>query len=255
MSFSSQIHQSPNSKIEKKVNKLVHVLSQAQYDYTAIVAHLRKDDVAQDGVRKYFKRRIEDTQSEVQTLIKIQQQIGGTVAFPELRVPTKVNFESVAEVLHDALAKDKLINKILLELHSRVLRTEQPISDAIQEIEEMIQERDQHIQQILEQILSLERNQGLVGEFMISKLLKEEHIRIRRVQVEELQLKYRLPKEQEKFVTKRRILRRTLTARRPSEKRRQLLEQQIASLGKNFLSQQQSNKSDFARQFKLKKSL
>jgi len=250
MSFSSKIQQSPNYKVEKKVNKLVHVLLQAQHDYTAIVAHLRKDDVAQDGVRKYFKRRIEDTQSEIQTLIKIQQQIGGTVILPELRAPTNIEFESVLEILHDALVKDKKINKILLEIHSRVLRTvEQPLSDAILDIEEMLQERDQHIQQIVEQILHLEQNQGQVGEYVVSKLLKEEHIRVRKIQVEELQMKYKSTKEQAPFITRRRIL----TARRPSEKRRQLHEQLQSP--KLFLNQQRISKSDFDRQFKSKKSL
>jgi len=74
MSFYSQLQQSHVSKVEKKISKLVLVLSQAQYDFTAIVAQLRKDDISQDGVRKYFKRRIQDTHSEVQTLIKIQQK-------------------------------------------------------------------------------------------------------------------------------------------------------------------------------------
>lgn len=232
----------------------MHVLSQAQYDYTAIVAQLRKDDISQDGARKYFKRRIQDTHSEVQTLIKIQQQIGGTADFPQLRAPTKIDFESLLEVLHDALAKDKLIHKLLLELHPRVQRTEQPTEEAEEEIKEMIQERDQHIQQILEQILHLEQNQGQVGEFVVSKHLKEEHFRIRKVQIEELHYKYQTSpkKQQEKYsITKRRIL----TAKRPSEKQRQLLEQQISSIGKEFFKQQKSSKSDFARQFKSQKSL
>lgn len=250
MSFSSKIHQNHNSKVEKKVNKLVHVLSQAQYDYTAIVAHLRKDDIAQDGVRKYFKRRIEDTHSEVQTLIKIQQEIGGTVDFPELRTPTNVEFESITEIFHDALAKDQLINKILLELHSRLRRTEEPTTDAEEKIEELLRDRDQHIQHILQQILHLEQNQGQVGEFVVSKLLKEEHTRIRKVEVEELTLKYQSSSTRKDRVTKRR----TLIAKRPSEKqRRQLLE--LESFGKQFLTQQKSSKSDFAKQFKSRKHL
>jgi len=231
---------------------LVRVLSQAQYDYTAIVANLRKDDVSQDGVRKYFKRRIEDTHSEVQTLIKIQQQIGGTVVLPELRAPTKVEFETLLEVFHDALAKDKLVNKILLQLHSRILRVEQPIREAIQEIEEMVQEREQNIQQILQQILHLEQNHGQVGEFVVSKLLKEEHFRIRKVEIEELQWKYQSFEKQERSAIPKRHI---LTAKRPSEKKQQqLLEQQVTSFGKCFQKHQQSSKSEFARQFKSTKS-
>jgi len=256
MSFYSQLQQSHVSKVEKKISKLVLVLSQAQYDFTAIVAQLRKDDISQDGVRKYFKRRIQDTHSEVQTLIKIQQKIGGTIDFSDLRTPTKVEFESILEVLHDALAKDKLINKILLELHSRVQQTERPIGDTIQEIEEMIQEHEKHIEQILEQILHLEQNQGQVGEFVISKLLKEEDLRIKKVKVEQYYWKYQSQsskKYQEKQLsfTKRRIL----IAKRPSEKHRQLEQLLEKSIGKDFLKQQKASKSDFSRQFKTRKSL
>jgi len=188
MSYSARM--SPNSDAQMKVSKLVNSMLQVQYDYTAVIADLQKEDPAQVGVRKFVKKMIKTIQSDVQTLIKIQQDWEGSVDFTDLNVPKKVEFESVLEVLNVLLKKEKKINKKLVELHSKLMRNVEQTPTATEEIIEMVQWRDHIIQQIVEHIVHLEQNQGTVGERTVSRMMQEEHSRLKQVDLQEQQVKY-----------------------------------------------------------------
>jgi len=204
MSFSSRMSSSFGA--EKKVSKLVQLLLQVQYDYTAIVANLQKEDPAQIGVRKHVKQLIKTIQSDVHTLLKVQEDWEGSVNLTDLEAPKEVEFDSVLEILQVVLKKEKKINKKLVELHSRLVQSVDETRVAEEEIEEMVQSRDQVIQQIVEHIIHLEQNEGIVGEYTVSRMMQEEHLRLKQEDLEEKQVKHRsllpsTPEQQRKLLS------------------------------------------------------
>jgi len=177
MSFftTSQLPKSYSPKAEKKINKLVHILTGVSYDYVAIIAYLRNEDETLEGARKFFKRRSELLLKDSQTLIKMQQQIGGNVVFKNLEAPSKQEFDSIEEVLEYSLKKEKKISKIMLELHSVLVNDVEP--RIVEKIETILQHRDDVLEQIEQQLLHLKQNVGQVGEFQVSQYLQEDHTR------------------------------------------------------------------------------
>jgi len=213
LSFSSRLQQSNCLKAEQKITKLVRILHGVSYDYVAIVAHLRNEDEALDGVRKFFKRRSQLLQKDAQTMIKIQQQIGGNTILPDLGAPRKQQFETVEEILEHSLKKEKKISKVLLKLHSELVGDVQP--QIVQQVEEILQLRDEAIKQIEEQLIHLQQNVGQVGEHQVSQYLLEDHSRSK---VERLERKQRenleAPSESLNKLRRRQQLRSTLTGKR-----------------------------------------
>jgi len=187
MSYSARM--SPSFDVQKKINELVNFMLQVQYDYTAIIADLQKEDPTQVGVRKYLKKMFKTVWSDVQTLIKMQEDFDGQIDFSDLSAPSNVDFDSVVEMLQEVLKKEKKINKKLVELHSRLERNVNTPSFT-QEIEEMVQWRDHIIEQIVEHIVHLEQNEGTVGEFTVSKMMHEEYLRLKQVDLQEKQVKH-----------------------------------------------------------------
>jgi len=180
---------SPSSDVQMKVNKMVQLMLQVQYDYTAIIADLNKEDQTQIGVRKYVKKMIKTLQSDIQTLITIQQDWEGDLEFTDLKAPSQVEFDSILEVLTEVLEKEKKINKKLVELHSKLVRNPEETSTAEEEVVEMVQWRDNIIQQVVEHIIHLEQNHGNVGEHSVSMMMQEEHLRLKERYLQEQQLK------------------------------------------------------------------
>jgi len=91
--------------------------------------------------------------------------------------------------LTEVLEKEKQINKKLVELHSKLVRNPEETSTPEEEIIEMVQWRDNIIQQVVENIIHLEQNHGNVGEHSVSKMMHEEHLRLKERYLEEQQLK------------------------------------------------------------------
>jgi len=180
---------SPSSDVQKKVNKMVQFMLQVQYDYTAIITDLNKEDQTQIGVRKYVKKMIKTLQSDIQTLITIQQDWEGDLEFTDLKAPSKFEFDSVLEVLTEVLEKEKKINKKLVELHSKLVRNPEETSTAEEAVLEMVHWRDNIIQQIVEHIIHLEQNHSKVGEFSVSQMMQEEHSRLKETYLQKQQLK------------------------------------------------------------------
>jgi len=168
----SQLNQSNSPKAEKKINKLVRILTGVSYDYVAIIAHLRNEDETPEGAVRFFKRRSELLLKDSMTLIKIQQQIGGSVVLKKLEAPSKQEFDSVEEVLEYSLKREKKISKILLELHSELVNDVEP--RIVEKIETILQHRDEVLEQIEQQLLHLKQNVGQVGEFQVSQYLEED---------------------------------------------------------------------------------
>jgi len=171
----SQLPQSSSPKAEKKINKLVRILNGVSYDYVAIIAHLRNEDNTPEGARRFFKRRSQLLLKDSQTLMKIQQQIGGSVVLKKLEAPSKQEFESLEEVLEYSLKKEKKISKVLLKLHSELVNDVEP--RITEKIEIILQHRDEFLEQIQQQLLHLQQNVGQVGEYQVSQYLEEDHSR------------------------------------------------------------------------------
>jgi len=212
MSFSTRI--SPSTDAQKKVDKLVNFMLQVQYDYTAIIADSPKEDPTQIGVRKWVKRMIKTIQSDVQTLLKIQQDWDGSVEFKDLDAPQIVEFDSVLEVLMEVLQKEKKINKKLVEFHSKLVRSDEETTAAEEDVIEMVQWRDLVIQQIVQHIIHLEQNQGTVGEFTVNRMMQEEHFRLKQKDLEEQQIKQQ---------------QQSLLPTTPEQQRKQQLKQQLSN--------------------------
>jgi len=108
--------------------------------------------------------------------MKMQIQVGGQVAYPTIKPPTKVQYANTLEVLQEVLEKEKKINQLLVEVHSVAIKNNDP--QVMEVITEVMQKNVETVKDVSEQITNLQRLEGKMGEFIFDRyLLKEMQIR------------------------------------------------------------------------------
>ena len=76
-----------------------------------------RDDVALPNFAKYFKKAVDEEKEHAELLMKYQVQRGGRVVLADVRKPIKSEWGSGLDAMQDALALEKHMNQMLLDLH------------------------------------------------------------------------------------------------------------------------------------------
>jgi len=112
----------------------------------------------------------------LETLMEMQIQVGGQVQYPTIKPPTKVQYANTQEVLLETLEKEKKINQMMIEVHSTAVKNNDP--QVLEVILEVLQKSVETVRDVSQQITTLQRCDGKMGEFLFDRyLLKEMQIR------------------------------------------------------------------------------
>jgi len=130
------------------------------------------------GIRKFIACKEHCTKWTLETLIKMQIQVGGQVVYPTIKPPTKVQYSNTLEALQEVLEKEKKINQLLIEVHSVAIKNNDP--QVMEVIKEVLRKSVETVKDVSEQITIFQRAEGKMGEFLFDRYLLKE-MRIRKV--------------------------------------------------------------------------
>lgn len=107
---------------EAAINEQINAEYCVSYAYHAMFAYFDRDNVALQGLAKFFKESSEEEREHAEKLMKYQNKRGGRVILHPLKEPIS-EFEHVEKgdalyAMELALCLEKLINARLLEVHS-----------------------------------------------------------------------------------------------------------------------------------------
>jgi len=169
---SSRVSENYCKEVETAVNQLIAILFENEYDYVVMQNHFYRDEVALEGVRKYFKTKLILTQREWQILIKAQIERGGQVVYPTVKAPTKTQFQSIQEVMQQTLENEKRISQALMELHALTIKVNEP--HIMNVVRELLQEKTVTLRIVSRHVTTLHRLEGKMVEFMFDRCLLKE---------------------------------------------------------------------------------
>jgi len=181
----SRIRIDYSKETETSVNQVISFLFQHQYDYIAMQNFFLRDEVALKGIRKFLTCKERCTLRTLETLMKMQIQVGGQVMYPTIKPPTKVQYGNTLEALQETLEKEKKINQLMIEVHAVATKNNDP--QVMEVVHDLLQNSVETVKDVSEQITTFERAEGKMGEFLFDRiLLKEMQIRKANWEVEQM---------------------------------------------------------------------
>jgi len=161
-----------SKETEASINQVISFFFQHQYEYVAMKNFFLRDEVALKGIRKFLTCKMHWTSKTLETLMRIQIEVGGQVVYPTIKPPTKVQYTHTLEVLQETLEKEKRINQILMEVHTVAIKNNDP--QVLEVIKELLQNYVETVKDVSEQITQAQRCEGKMGEFLFDKYLVKE---------------------------------------------------------------------------------
>ncbi|KAM7321060.1 hypothetical protein ACRRTK_020313 [Alexandromys fortis] len=116
--MTSQICQNYSTEVEAAVNRLVNLHLWASYTYLLLGYYFDRDDVALEVVGHFFRELAEEKHKGAESLLKLQNDRGGHALFQDVQKPSYDEWGKTQEVMEAALALEKNLNLVLLDLHS-----------------------------------------------------------------------------------------------------------------------------------------
>jgi len=113
----SLIKQNYHSECEAMVNKQINLELYASYVYQSMAWYFDRDDVALPGFHKFFKESSEEERGHAEQFMKFQNARGGRVVLQGIEKPERDEWGSGVEAMQMALALEKNVNQVLLDLH------------------------------------------------------------------------------------------------------------------------------------------
>jgi len=113
----SQIKQNYHSECEAMVNKQINLELYASYVYQSMAFYFDRDDVALPGFHKFFKENSEEEREHAEKFMKFQNSRGGRVVLQGVEKPERDEWGTGLDGMQMALALEKNVNQVLLDLH------------------------------------------------------------------------------------------------------------------------------------------
>ena len=147
-----------------------------------------REDVALDGFHRYFLKQSQEEREHAQSLMKYQNQRGGTVRLLDIRKPAKGEQErrghwgspstelcvstdawgSPLDAVTDALALEKKVNESLLKLHEIADKNgDAQMCDFLES--HFLTEQVQAIKELTDHITNIKRVGPGLGEYLFDK--------------------------------------------------------------------------------------
>jgi len=168
----SQVKQNYHSECEAMVNKQVNLELYASYVYQSMAWYFDRDDVALPGFHKFFKHSSEEEREHAEKFMKFQNARGGRIVLQGVEKPDRDEWGSGLEAMQMALALEKNVNQVLLDLHKLASQHEDGhMTDFLEG--EFLQEQVESIKQIGNFVTQLKRVGPGLGEQLFDKELGE----------------------------------------------------------------------------------
>lgn len=166
------MRQNFHTECEAGVNKQINLELYASYVYQSMAWHFDRDDVALPGLHKFFKKSSEEEREHAEKLMKFQNRRGGRVVLKSIEKPAKDEWGSPLEAMQMALALEKNINQVLLDLHK--LATDHGDAHMTDFLEgNYLEEQVESIKELAGYVSQLTRVGPGLGEFIFDKELSE----------------------------------------------------------------------------------
>jgi len=168
----SQVRQNYHSESEAAVNKQINLELYASYVYQSMAWHFDRDDVALPGFHKFFKKSSEEEREHAGKFMKFQNARGGRVVLQNIEKPERDEWGTGLEAMQMALALEKNVNQVLLDLHKTAsLHEDGHMTDFIES--EFLEEQVESIKQLAGFVTQLKRVGPGLGEQLFDKELGE----------------------------------------------------------------------------------
>jgi len=168
----SLVKQNYHSECEAMVNKQINLELYASYVYQSMAWYFDRDDVALPGFHKFFKKNSDEEREHAEKFMKFQNARGGRVMLQGVEKPERDEWGSGLEAMQMALALEKNVNQVLLDLHK--LSSQHGDGHMTNFIESnYLDEQVESIKQIGEYVVQLKRVGPGLGEQLFDKELGE----------------------------------------------------------------------------------
>lgn len=169
----SQVKQNFHNECEAGINKQINLELYASYVYQSMAWHFDRDDVALPGMHKFFLKSSLEEREHAEKLMKYQNRRGGRVVLKSIEKPAKDEWGSALEAMQMALALEKNINQVLLDLHKQATDHGDPhMTDFLEG--NYLEEQVESIKQIAGFVTQLTRMGPGLGEHIFDKELADQ---------------------------------------------------------------------------------
>lgn len=168
----SQVKQNYHSECEALVNKQINLELYASYVYQSMAFHFDRDDVALPGLHKFFKESSKEEREHAEKFMKFQNERGGRIVLQNIEKPERDEWGSGLDAMQMALALEKNVNQVLLDLHKVASKHEDGHMTNFLE-GEFLEEQVESIKQIAGYVTQLKRVGPGLGEQLFDKELLE----------------------------------------------------------------------------------
>jgi len=117
----SAVRQNYHKDCEDAINEQINMELNASYIYQSMAYHFDRDDVALEGVFKYFKKNSDEEREHAEMFMKYQNMRGGRIVLKDVKAPTMewtMEWDSHIHALEGALELEKKVNESLLKIHA-----------------------------------------------------------------------------------------------------------------------------------------
>jgi len=168
----TQVRQNFHSECEAGINKQINLELYASYVYQSMAWHFDRDDIALPGLHKFFKKSSHEEHEHAEKLMKYQNRRGGRVVLKSVEKPTKDEWGTALEAMQMALALERQVNQVLLDLHK--LATEHADAHMTDFLEgNYLEEQVESIKELAGYVSQLTRVGPGLGEYIFDKELAE----------------------------------------------------------------------------------
>jgi len=164
----AQVKQNYHSESEALVNKQINLELYASYVYQSMAWYFDRDDVALPGFHKFFKKNSEEEREHAEKFMKYQNARGGRIVLQNIEKPERDEWGSGLEAMQMALALEKNVNQVLLDLHKVASQHEDGHMTNFLE-GEFLEEQVESIKQIADYVTQLKRVGPGLGEQLFDK--------------------------------------------------------------------------------------
>jgi len=164
----SAVRQNYAVECEAAINRQINLELYASYVYTSMAFHFDRDDIAQKGFHKFFKKQSDEERGHAEELMKYQNMRGGRIQLQDVKKPDIDEWGCGLDAMVSALKLEKSVNQSLLELHRLAEDQKDPqLCDFIEG--HFLKEQVESIKQISDYIAQLNKVGPGLGEHIFQK--------------------------------------------------------------------------------------
>jgi ferritin heavy chain len=164
----TQPRQNYHAESEAGVNKQINLELYASYVYQSMAWYFNRDDVALPGIHKYFRQLSCEERKHAEKLMHYQNMRGGRIVLQSIQKPEKDEWGSALDAMQTAVALEKDINQVLIDLHkTAATHGDSQMCDFLED--QYLEPEVKEIKELSDHVTNLRRVGPGLGEFMFDK--------------------------------------------------------------------------------------